>query len=116
MSCYQVGQKLYLRNVNERLRGELPPVVIVTRVGSKLVYVSSYGREEAYRIDSGRRNDAYAHSWLQTFIEWDEQIERSGLVESLKSFGFEICLGRTVTTDTMRMVIAALYPTTYLTQ
>jgi hypothetical protein len=111
MTTFEVGQEVYLRSMNEsRMRREddKPPVASIVRVGRKLVFIERYGGEEAYRIESGKRNDDYGHEWLQTFEQWEEEAERAELIVALRDGGLEIRMGGRVSTDVLREVVNAL--------
>ena len=108
MTEYYVGQKILIRSVNERGRG--PVETTVTKVGTKLVYVHHWGRDEAYRIETGRRNDAYEHQWLETPEQYAEELHRSELWERLRvaglaSFSYH---GKNVPTEKLERVLAIM--------
>ncbi len=67
-ATYFVGQTLYLDGVNRHGRDR--ERVEVVKVGRKLMSVADrHGRTTEYRMEDGRRNDAYRHSWVQTADE-----------------------------------------------
>lgn len=88
-SKYYEGQEVVIRDVNDRRRPEEGPLTAtITRVGRKLVYVTLYGREKAYRIESGVANDNYGHSSLQTWDEYHAEKRRAEVVQALQEAGF----------------------------
>lgn len=98
---WYVGQRVYLRDVNENRRRDpafIPPVVTIAKVGRTLVHVEEYGRLRAYGKDDGVRRDDYRHSWLQTFERYAEGIARSVATERLAALGLVFGLrGRAMT-------------------
>lgn len=84
---FYVGQEVIVRNVNEGRGSFRVQTAPVTRVGTRLVYIEQYGREYSYRADTGRRNDNYGHSWLQTHGEYMEEKRRAALYERLAEHG-----------------------------
>ena len=53
------GDKVMVTSVNAR--GRDPEMLAVLRVGPVLVHLARWNRSEAYRLDTGRRNDDYGH-------------------------------------------------------
>lgn len=56
------GDKVTVYDVNAR--GRAPEQLRVSRIGRTLVYIAKYGRDDAYRLEDGRRNDDYGHTWI----------------------------------------------------
>lgn len=56
------GDMVTVYDVNAR--GRSPERLPVVRVGRTLVYIAQYGRDDAYRLDDGKRNDDYGHTWI----------------------------------------------------
>lgn len=111
---WQVGQEVYIRDVNERRlyrSGDgLPPIGTVVKVARKLITVKGpWGREETYEIATGSRSDAYRHGWVQTMEDYEAQQERFDLLRRLKDAGLEVRTGgRPLRNETLRSVIRAL--------
>ena len=106
-----VGTEVVIRDVNEsRLGG--PRRGVVTKVGRKLVTVQdvSWGREQVYRLDSRRSNDAYGHASIQTPAEQAEAERREWLRLALRERGVEVRLGwnRVIPTPVMEALWQAV--------
>ena len=57
------GGKVTVYDVNAR--GRVPEQLPVMRVGRTLIHLAlKYGGEAAYRLEDGRRNDEYRHTWI----------------------------------------------------
>ena len=112
MTEYYVGQKVLIRDINRRRDGG-PTESVITRVGRKLVYIEQYGREVAYRIEDGRKNDNYGHSWLQTPEQYVEEMHRDALWSRLNAAGLRLELGMShkVSTDKLERVVAIMEET-----
>lgn len=96
MSKWEVGQRVYLRDINENRRRDpafIPPVVTITKVGRTLVHIVRYGRTEAYGKDDGVRRDNYRHARLQTFEEFAEEQEYAAAVDRLNKHGITFEFG-----------------------
>lgn len=69
MSAYEVGQRVWIYDVNDR-RSRGPREGTVTKVGRALVTVADVQfpawAPQTFRIEDGRRNDKYAHQWIKT--------------------------------------------------
>lgn len=91
--------------------GEGRPVVVV-KVGRKLLHVdwpdAKYPSPDTYRIDSGRRNDNYGHTYVRTYAQAAAWAERSRLSAALHDAGINFRLGRTPSLATMRAILAAM--------
>lgn len=91
---WHVGQKVYLRDVNENRARDpefVPPVAEIVKIGRTLVHAEGpYGRVETFRIEDGRRNDAYEHQRLQTFEEFEEGHQRHAAYRRLADLGVSI--------------------------
>lgn len=88
----KVGDQLYYRNANElhgirhgmtdEERGAwTPPMVTVTKVGTKRVYFGEGRRERTAQIATGRIDD---WSWLQTPAAWHDACARADIVKRLR--------------------------------
>lgn len=85
---YQVGQKVYLRDVNERLGPDgVPPLVKIAKVGRTLVHVEYHGRTKAFDISDGREAGAYDHASVQTIEEYAEEKARKATMGRIRSAG-----------------------------
>ncbi len=87
-SKWNVGDIAIVRDVNDR-GGKEPQRFLVTRVGRTLVYIAVPWGEESYRIDTGRRNDRYGHSWIVTEQEEADAQRLSAALARLRDFGLE---------------------------
>jgi hypothetical protein len=87
-----VGREVWRHDVNQdRLGG--PRRVVVTKVGRKLVTIEDKGRPEAFRIDTGRANDAYGHGWLCTDEQHAEHEARSAVMDRLHALKLQFAFG-----------------------
>jgi hypothetical protein len=84
MSEFHVGQKVLVDGVN--LRGRTHEAEVV-KVGRKLVYIEEYGRQIAYRIETGVINDDYGHTWIQTPDQFQEAQDRKVVLDRLRDLG-----------------------------
>ena len=104
---YAVGDRVILRDVNER-RGDGPTGGVVTKVGRRLVTVTvDHGREEQYRIETGRKNDRYEHGWIQTPDEYADEQRRGEILRALREAGVELRMGsgRKLSTDILAKIL-----------
>lgn len=84
---YFVGQEVMISDMNSPARKG-----VVEKVGRTLVHVSGRraGETEAFRLESGRRNDNYGHSSIHTMEAWEERQERSALFTRLRATGITV--------------------------
>jgi len=108
VSEYTIGQTVLLKSVNSR--GKAPSEVVITRVGRKLVYIEEYGRELAFRIADGRRNNQYGHEWIETPERAAAKAHRSDVVARLKAHGIDYVgySGFKQDTETLEHILAVL--------
>lgn len=90
---YHVGQELWRHDVNRERTGRAMRAT-VAKVGRSLVtIINEYGQAEVYRIETGRRNDAYGHQWLCTDEQHAEHEARTAAHARLRSLGLEFKFG-----------------------
>jgi hypothetical protein len=84
----------------------------VTKVGRQLIYVDYPGARgvngDAFRLDSGLRNDQYCHQSIQTVEQAAENLRRDSVIERLREGGLELTRRVEISTDTLEAVLAAL--------
>lgn len=90
---YVVGQRVWLYDVNDRAnRG--PESVVVTKVGRKLVTIEGkYGYTATHRIETGRKNDDYGHTWIKTDDERAADDRREAAVKRMHAHGLRFDYG-----------------------
>lgn len=85
----------------------------VVKVGRKLIYVT-YPRArcrtdgDAFRLDTGRRNDNVAHQRIQTVEQAAKNQRRSVAVNHLRENGLDLNRRRDLATDTLEALVAVL--------
>ena len=86
----EVGQKVWLHDVNARGRG--PTRGTVTKLGNKLVTIRDdvYNYENKYRIAEQTINDNYSHYWFRTDEQELDDNLREEAKNTLREHGLEI--------------------------
>lgn len=86
---FHVGQEVWVRRnrySTDALRDE--PVEVV-KVGRTLVFVRLYGRDVAFRQDTGVINDQYGHQRILTDEDRDRETAEADMVKRLEAAGLK---------------------------
>lgn len=78
---YTVGQEVWLVNSRRRDR------VTVSKVGRTLVYIKQYGRDVAFRMDSGYENTDIAARHIMTDADLEAADRRAAVDQRLRDAG-----------------------------
>jgi hypothetical protein len=86
MTGVKVGDNVVVYDVNFDKEGS-PGTV--TGVGRKLFSVDGPRGPLMYRLEDGRRNDAYGHQWVKTVAQAEEDDRRKHALDSLRRCGLQ---------------------------
>lgn len=109
----QVGDRVQVFDVNGSRKGQPKGGWdgIVVKVGRKLItvdYVSARQGGDVFRIDTGYRNDDYAHQYLKTVEQAAASLRRGKAVERLRNGGLELTPRVEIPTETLEALVAVL--------
>lgn len=62
----------------------------VVKVGRKLITVKYGYAASVFRLDDGRKNDAYGHQHIKTVEQAAEDLRRGSVVGRLREFGIDL--------------------------
>lgn len=106
-----VGQEVLVRDVNEKRQyweNSEPPTGTITKVGRKLFTVRRGSWDTVFRIETGRTNDAYEHSWVQTKEGYADQERRAELVKDLRGTGLFAGYYPKLKTNTLEAILQVI--------
>lgn len=80
----KVGDTVWWHDVANG-RGRLPTAAVVTKVGSKLIYIEQYTRNKGFRKESGQANDAYGHEYIIADLEaYQEELLKEKIARAIQ--------------------------------
>jgi hypothetical protein len=86
---FKAGQKVMLIQSTAHGRSREPGEFVVERVGRKYAYITQYGREVAYHLDTGSEaNFIGSPSIIRTLEQYAEDTARETLTARIKAHGW----------------------------
>lgn len=113
----QVGDRVQVFDVNGARRGQPKGGWdgTVVKIGRKLIYITYAGSRggrsgdgDAFRIDTGQRNDDYGHQHIKTIEQAAENQRRGDAIERLRNGGLELTRRVEISTETLEALVAVL--------
>lgn len=89
---WTVGQEVRVFDVNGRRPGEPSGGWLgeVVKVGRALFHVRYRNQVEAFRLETGRRNDIYSHRYVKSLDQVNRSIRAEYARETLRLYGFDL--------------------------
>jgi hypothetical protein len=77
----------------------------VVKVGRKLITVKYGHCESVFRLENGRINNDYGHSWIRTVEQAAEDLRRKELVQRLRDGGVDLRVGTQFAMETLEALV-----------